>query len=516
MAESNNDVIDSCKNTAETKLLLVDNGFKTKANFENDSVSDESCEKPVKGFIKVPKILKKCLPPRGKPAKFFTIILLCSAIWGTLYSMTGKSALPGGNIFAIYTLLICTSSAGFLLNLFSVPPIFGMLVVGFILRNVPNIDFAKDINPQWSSNLRSVALAVILLRSGLGLDIQALKKLKYTVSRLAFTPCLTEAVTIAISAYFILGMPWLWGFQLGFILSAGSPAVVVPQVLVLQEKGYGIQKGVPTLVVAATSCDDVLAISLFGVFYGVAFSDGNLLFNIFRGPLETVIGLLGGFVIGMLLWYIPSIKGKNVVALRSALLLFCCLFFLFGFILIKLKGAGALGVLCMATVAGYGWGEQDKVHVEKVFSMIWYYLEPLLFGLIGAEVVIDYLVGSLIGKGLAILFIGLVVRSFTVLLVVSGNKLSFKEKLFCAITWLPKATVQAAIGSIPYSTAKSLGLYKKWQGRVGIEILTIAVLSILVTAPLGALLIAFSGPKCLSKKTDDKDLTSDVQESNGL
>ena len=212
MTDINNDVLDSCKTTGETMLLLADNSPGKKV--ENHIVAEETFVKNT-GCCEVPDNLKSYLPPRGKPAKFFTVVFLCCIIWGTLYVITGKDALPGGNTFAIYTLLIFTSLAGFILHLFSVPPLFGMLIVGFILRNVPKIDVAKDINPQWSSTLRSVALAVILLRSGLGLDIQALKKLKFTVSRLAFLPCITEAVTIAISAYLILGMPWLWGFQLG-------------------------------------------------------------------------------------------------------------------------------------------------------------------------------------------------------------------------------------------------------------------------------------------------------------
>ena len=172
-------------------------------------------------FVTAPFLIQQLFPPRGKYAAYITRTLACLAVWGALYCVAGSTtAWIGGNIFSIYVLLVLASLGGFLISIktpyFSLPALLGMLIVGFLLRNVKQINIAKDIDDTWSSNLRQIALAVILLRSGLGLDISALKRLRMTVLRLAFAPCITEAVAVAVVARFLLGLPWVWAFQLGY------------------------------------------------------------------------------------------------------------------------------------------------------------------------------------------------------------------------------------------------------------------------------------------------------------
>lgn len=166
-----------------------------------------------------PAALHKLLPPRGKPAAYLTRCLACFLVWAAIFCVIGKNALPGSNIFSIYILLLAASFGGFLAGwktrYFHFPPLLGMLVVGFLLRNIEHINIAKDIDASWSSVLRNTALVVILLRSGLGLDLNALKKLKCTMLRLAFIPCILEAVTVAIVSHVLLKLPWVWSFQLG-------------------------------------------------------------------------------------------------------------------------------------------------------------------------------------------------------------------------------------------------------------------------------------------------------------
>lgn len=469
-------------------------------NTHTSNVTSNESDTKICPLLPIP--LQKCFPPQGVVANYLTRVLVCVVIWAGLIAMIGSNALPGGNIFSIYILLITASFGGFFVGFISrlnCPPLLGMLIVGFLFRNVEAVNIAKDIHPNWSSTLRSIALVIILLRSGLGLDIDALKRLKFTVLRLAFVPCTIEALTVAITAHLLLGMPWLWAFQLGFILGAVSPAVVVPSMLRLQEDGYGVKEGIPTLVMAASSCDDVLAISMFGVFLGIAFSEGDLYFNIFRGPLEIIMGLAGGLLIGILLWYFPPKDQKERSANRAVLLVAFGLLFLFGSNEIDFPGAGALGVLTLGATVGYGWGDNEKAPVEKVTGVLWEIFQPLLFGLIGAEVSIEYLNKDLVGKSIGILVIGLFIRFIVTYLVTFGNNLSVKERLFCAIAWLPKATVQAAIGSIPLITARDKGFRGKEQEELGIKIVTIAVLVILITAPIGAVGIMLSGPRWLNK-----------------
>ncbi|XP_071953429.1 sodium/hydrogen exchanger 9B2-like [Antedon mediterranea] len=434
-------------------------------------------------------------PPHGTFSNLLLCVLLLGVSWGMLWAITGEEALPGGNLFGLFLLVVLCQLGGVLIQLIKLPELLGMLIVGFLLGNVPAINFAEDIYPEWSSSLRSMALVVILIRAGLGLDADALRRLSCVCVRLCCMPCVAEAVTVGITANLLLGFPWVWGFMLGFVLGAVTPAVIVPTLLSLQDRGYGVTKGIPTLVIAAASCDDVLAISVFGVLLGSAFSTGNLLYSIFRGPLELIIGVSVGVLSGVILWYIPN-QNQVKVSFMRFLLLFCTgLFYIFGSNVAELSGAGALGCLTMAFVAGYGW-KPNKEPIEKLMEFMWIIFQPLLFGLIGAEVKLSYLEPSSIGLGLAVVFTGLTARILVSILAVSGAGLTIKEKVFVAIAWLPKATVQAAIGSVALDTARERGAEEHLED-LGRQILTIAVLVILLTAPIGAILIMLTGPKLL-------------------
>ena len=507
-----------CTDNGVTSNSIVEHTGQDQSLLEPMQVQEKleemnTCSSCCPSYCKLPSFLRKVLPPRGRFGAYATRCVACVVVWAALLSITGKNALPGGNIFSLFVLLVASTLGGWAVGwktqYFSFPPLLGMLIVGFMLSNIDAINLHQHITPSWSSALRSTALCVILLRSGLGLDIAALRRLKWTVVRLAFVPCLSEAVTVAVVARLLLNMPWLFAFQLGFILGAVSPAVVVPSMLALQESNLGTNEGIPTLVMASSSCDDVLAISAFGIFLGISFSEGNIYFNIFRGPLEIVMGISAGLLTGMLLWYLPSRRSAGVSANRSILIIGFALMYLFGSGLLEFPGAGALSVLCMGATAGYGWGEAGKQPVEHVMGVLWTLFQPMLFGLIGAEVKISYLDRNLVASGVATLAVGLVVRCAVTYIVVLGNNLNLKEKLFCVISWLPKATVQAAIGSLCLDTARNwdtTNVKEKANAlQYGRQILTIAVLVILITAPIGAIGISVAGPRWLKKADDVND-----------
>merc|ERR1719471_240249 len=187
-----------------------------------------------------------------------------------------------------------------------------MLLVGVMLANVPGVRSVGRLDSSWSSVLRSSALTIILIRAGLGLDPDKLKQLSLMVLRLAFLPCLMESCVVAVASRFIVGLPWLWGFMLGFVLSAVSPAVVVPCLLSLQSRGFGVDKGIPTLVIAAASVDDVLAISCFTILTGIIFNNtSNLTMTILQGPVEVLVGLVYGCVAGVVCIYLPSSSSNS-------------------------------------------------------------------------------------------------------------------------------------------------------------------------------------------------------------
>jgi len=375
-----------------------------------------------------------------------------------------------------------------------------------------------DLDPYISRTLRSICLTVILLMAGLELDPVALSKLSGMVVRATFIPCLTEAVAVAILSHFLLGFPWTVGFMLGFILAAVSPAVIIPSLMSLSGQGYGVEKGIPTLVIAACAADDVVAISGFGIFFGVTFSFGAPLWKlILHGPIEVVIGVSFGVFWGIIAQWVPNKNHRHVAFFRWLILFGGGLIALFGAHLIHYDGAGGLATIIMAFVAGMqwrkeGWGDHNPV--TKTFQRMWIILQPVIFALIGTEIQIHKINLETLGYSLLVLFIALVIRMFGTYVAVMGGALNVKEKIFMAFAWLPKATVQAALGPIFLDNVlkvaddkwEILGDKDEWTSW-GNDILTLAVLSILITAPLGAVSILALGPKLLEKdpnfKSDD-------------
>ncbi|XP_047654750.1 sodium/hydrogen exchanger 9B2 [Phacochoerus africanus] len=441
-------------------------------------------------------------PPHGLLDSIVTNVTMVVLLWAVVWSITGSECLPGGNLFGIIILFYCAVTGGKLFGLIKLPtlpplpPLLGMLLAGFLIRNIPVISDNIQIKHKWSSALRSIALSVILVRAGLGLDSNALKKLKGVCVRLSMGPCLVEACSSALLAHFLMGLPWQWGFMLGFVVGAVSPAVVVPSMLLLQEGGYGVEKGVPTLLMAAGSFDDILAITGFNTCLGMAFSTGSTVFNVLKGVLEVVIGMAAGFLLGFFIQHFPSSDQDKLVWKRAYLVLGLAVLAVFSSTYFGFPGSGGLCTLVMAFLAGKGWAS-TKVDVEKIIAVAWSIFQPLLFGLIGAEVSIASLRPETVGLCVATLGIAVLIRILTTYLMVCFAGFNIKEKIFISFAWLPKATVQAAIGSVALDTARSHG-EKELEGY-GMDVLTVAFLAILITAPIGGLLIGLLGPRLLEK-----------------
>ncbi|KAG1694103.1 Sodium/hydrogen exchanger 9B2 [Nymphon striatum] len=519
-------------------------------NPDNDEQTDviSSNTIPITGALEEVKFSEKCRSRQSKMKclccqhdsgsvnnfnfvieKLYLCEIMCVILlWMSLYSIIGCQLLPEGHLFALFILIVCCIIGGNLISLLHFPPLLGnfflyfsMLLVGFLLRNVPHINVAANLNPQWASALRSIALVVILIRAGLGLDPQALKQLSLVCLRLAFTPCLVETIVVAVSSHLVLGLPWLWGFMLGFVLSAVSPAVVVPSMISIQEKGLGCAKGIPTLIIAAASVDDVLAISGFGIVLGITFTEGSLGWTIAKGPIEVLIGLAYGIFLGVTLWVIPYRSKENKYIYRFLLLSTGGTVAVFGSRIASFGGAGALGCLILSFVAAVGWKKEDinesvclnpydnaSSGLAHIFANLWYFFQPILFGLIGAEITVDNLDASTVGYGIAVLSIGLFFRIIASFFVVLGAGLTIKERLFIALAWLPKATVQAAIGPVALDLARAQA--DKELEHYGLQVLTISVLVILITAPIGAAAIALSAPKLL---TPQREASNDEEKS---
>ncbi|CAK6978864.1 sodium/hydrogen exchanger 9B2 [Scomber scombrus] len=462
----------------------------------------------------------RCPRPQGLLNLIVTKVCLFALLFGVVWSITGKECLPGGNLFGIVILFICSVLGGKLVGMIQLPtlppfpPLLGMLLAGLVLRNVPYITDAVYIDTHWSAALRNIALSIILTRAGLGLDPSALSRLKAVCVRVAVSPCVVEASVIAVVSHFLLELPWVWGFILGFVLAAVSPAVVVPSMLLLQREGYGVEKGIPTLLMAAGSFDDILAITGFSTCLGIAFSTGAMWMNILKGLLEVVGGVIAGLLLGVFLCCFPSKDQEDLVLRRTIMLLGLSMFSVFFSHVIGFAGAGGLSTLVLAFLAALGW-KADKAPVAAMVGRSWDVFQPLLFGLIGAEITIATLSPSTVGLGIACISIGLVIRLLVTYLVVHYAGFNLKEKLFIAVAWLPKATVQAAIGSKALDMAREQGDEKLI--KFGSDVLTLAVLAILTTAPIGALGIGLAGPRLLDRqvKADEPEGGATSQSSSG-
>uniref|UniRef100_T1ITF2 RRM domain-containing protein n=1 Tax=Strigamia maritima TaxID=126957 RepID=T1ITF2_STRMM len=480
-----------------------------------------------------PKFLDNCVdllrcPPHRYPTKVLYFCLIVGFIFMILLSIFHKDARPGGQVWTVFFVEVVAFIGGELIKLIRLPPLLGMLITGMILGNIPykspiltDAETIKDT----VIVIRTTALGIILTRAGLGLNPTALRRLSLVCFRLAFSPCLVETFVSSVSAHFLLyKMDWMFCFMLGFALAAVSPAVVVPGMLIAQKQHLSVEKGLPTLLIAASSIDDVLAIGGFGVCQSIGFAKGSkiritttiamlimsrsslgdLTMSIFHGPIEVCLGILYGTVVGILLWYFPDPlagRPRYVAWLRLALLFFASTAGLVGSHYIDFSGAGAISCMVLAFVCGYNWREDLSSgglrEISHQYARLWTFFQPMLFGFVGIEIKFADMNPDTIIRGMGVLGIGLTFRFITAFSVVWGCGFTLKEKLFTALAWLPKATVQAAMGPVALDYARSHpNTTSEAQLEYSKNILQISALSILITAPLGAIFIQLTA-RCL-------------------
>uniref|UniRef100_A0A2K6FHQ8 Solute carrier family 9 member B1 n=1 Tax=Propithecus coquereli TaxID=379532 RepID=A0A2K6FHQ8_PROCO len=343
-------------------------------------------------------------PPQGILNLIITNGVILFMIWCIMWSFSGSEVLPGGNLFGVLIIFYSAFIGGKLLQLIRIPsvpplpPLLGMLLAGFIIRNVPFISDHVQVHTSWSSILRNTALTIILIRAGLGLDPQALKNLKRVCLRLSVGPCLMEACAGAFFSHFIMKFPWEWGFLLSII--------------------------------------------------------SNLLSSV----RDIFVGVLAGIILGFFVQYFPS---------------------------------------------------GDQIGVQKIISKTWNIFQPLLFGLVGSEVSVSSLESNTIGICVATMSLALCVRILATYILMCFAGFSFKEKIFIALSWMPKATVQAVLGPLALETARVSAPHLESYSR---NVMTVAFLAILITAPNGALFIGLLGPKILTRHYEPRKIKLQMSE----
>lgn len=381
-----------------------------------------------------------------------------------------------------------------------VPGILGMVAAGVVL-GPSGLDLIDPEVLELLKEFKTVALIVILIRAGLGISKETLNRIGGPAIRMGFIPGVIEGSVATAASYYLLDLPFFEAGMLGFILAAVSPAVVVPQMLELKEGGFGQKKEIPTIVLAGASVDDVFAITIFGVFAGLAAGGsvdlGYLLLGV---PAGIVLGGLIGAGIGfVLVWFFKRYHLRDTKKVILFMIIAVVFYEICEVPEVRsiLPIAALLGIMAM----GFVILERYDVLANRLalkFQKIWVLAEILLFVYIGAEVRVGELTGSLVGTGLAILAIGLAARSLGVWISLAGSELNAKERLFCVIAYVPKATVQAAMGAVPLTMVLE-GRMTSMTAESGQVILAIAVLSIVVTAPLGAIGIKRLGPRLLTQ-----------------
>ena len=391
-------------------------------------------------------------------------------------------------LFSLTLIFLSGIILGSIFNRLKLPQLIGMLLTGIILGPyLLNLLDPKILSI--SADLRQIALIIILTRAGLNLDINDLKKVGRPAVLMCFVPATFEILGMIIFAPKFLGLGLLDSAILGTVIAAVSPAVVVPKMLKLMEEGYGTDRSIPQLIMAGASVDDVFVIVLFTSFIGLASSGTFSALNLIKIPTSIFFGISVGFLCAILLIYF-----FKKVHIRDSMKVIIILNISFLLVTFEHSLTGIIGFSGLLAIMSMGTGIQEKNSIlakrlSSKYSKLWIAAEVMLFVLVGATVNIKYALGASIPAILLIMTV-IVFRMVGVFLCLLGTSFSYKERLFCMIAYCPKATVQAAIGSIPLSMGLS-------SGNI---ILTVAVLSILITAPLGAFAIDFSYKKLLNRK----------------
>lgn len=375
------------------------------------------------------------------------------------------------------------------------PRIIGLLATGIILGPYV-LNFLDPTILSISSELRQIALIIILIKAGLSLNLSDLKKVGRPAVLMAFLPATFEIAAYTLFAPVVLGISRVDAMVMGAVLGAVSPAVVVPRMVSLIENKYGTEKGIPQMILAGASCDDIFVIVLFTTFLNMAKGGSADIMDFVNVPVSIVLGVIAGtvagFILGKLFEYLFS-KGKHIRNSMKIIIIMGSAFALMTLETIVKKYvslSGLLAVVSMACTLKIVSDESVIKRLSEKMGKLWLMAEILLFVLVGAAVDVRYTLKAGL-PALAMIFIALGIRAIGVYLCVVGTKLTAKERLFCVLSYLPKATVQAAIGSVPMAMGLSCGQI----------VLSVAVMGILITAPLGAISMDMSYKKLLEKES---------------
>ena len=388
-------------------------------------------------------------------------------------------------LISISIILFSGMFLGFICKKIKFPSLFGMIIAGILIG--PHVlNFIDDSILNISSEIRKIALIIILIRAGLKLSFEDLKKVGRPAILMCFLPAAFEVIGMVVLAPKLLGITMLEAAILGAVVGAVSPAVIVPRMIKLMDDGYGTNKGIPQMILAGASVDDVFVIVLFTTFTSLAQGSSVNIMSFINIPISIVIGVIVGLLVGFLLdLYFDKIKVNDTVKVLIVLGV--------SFVLttVEDKWGGIIPFASLIAVMSLGLmikrqNQEMAASLSSKYDKMWIPAEVFLFVLVGASVAIDTVVSAGLSSILLVLGV-LVFRMFGVVICLIKTKLDAKERIFCMLAYTPKATVQAAIGGLPLA----MGL------ACGNIVLMVSVIAIMVTAPLGAFAIDLTYKKFL-------------------
>lgn len=390
-------------------------------------------------------------------------------------------------LLSISLILIIGMSMGWICKKIKLPSLLGMLATGIVLGPYV-LNLLDESILGISADLRKMALVIILTRAGLGLDLSGLKKIGRPALLMCFVPASFEIIGMILLAPKVMGLTLLEAAIMGAVLAAVSPAVVVPRMVKLMDEGYGVKEGIPQLILAGASVDDVYVIVLFSTFVGMMQGKGASMINFVNIPISIFLGIAIGAFIGILLaYYFKKVHIRDT----SKVLIILSISFLLVVMEEQLTTTITFSALIAIMFIGIGLQRKREAVAKRLsikYGKLWVASEVFLFVLVGATVNIGYL-GKVGLKAFVVILGAIVFRMLGVFMCLLGTSMNRKERIFIMMAYTPKATVQAAIGGIPLALGFSCGD----------TILTVAVLAIVLTAPLGAFAIDLSYKKMLSR-----------------
>ena len=398
-------------------------------------------------------------------------------------------------LLSIALIMLVGMAAAMLSKRVGLPGLVGMILTGAILGPCV-LNLIDDSILNISSELRKLALIIILTRAGLTLDLDDLKRAGRPALLMCFLPASFEILGMILVAPHLLHISILEAAILGAVIAAVSPAVVVPKMIQLMEEGYGMNKQIPQIILAGASVDDVFVIVLFTSFTGLAQGDQISVMKFVNIPISIIAGILIGAVIGIALGiFFTKVHMRDTIKVIIILSLAFILVSLEEMITIPVTFAALISVMFMGIFLKRKKAD-TSARLSAKFNKLWVMAEIILFVLVGASVDITFISKAGL-KTVILIFAVLVFRMAGVFICMLGTKLNGRERLFCMLAYTPKATVQAAIGGVPLA----MGL------ACGNIVLTVAVIAIVITAPLGAFMIEHTYKKLLSK-TENNEMLS--------